>query len=81
MALINCEECGKEISDRATACPSCGAPTKLATIGESNQKDTLLFVAVSLIVEGRKNLDRDDIRIAGACIYCICLQPDDDSQL
>lgn len=26
MALIKCEECGKEISDRANACPHCGCP-------------------------------------------------------
>ena len=26
MALIKCEECGKEISDRADACPHCGCP-------------------------------------------------------
>ena len=26
MALINCNECGKEISDKATSCPHCGAP-------------------------------------------------------
>ena len=26
MALISCSECGKEISDRATACPHCGCP-------------------------------------------------------
>lgn len=26
MALIKCPECGKEISDRATACPNCGCP-------------------------------------------------------
>jgi hypothetical protein len=26
MALIKCSECGKEISDRAGACPGCGAP-------------------------------------------------------
>ena len=28
MALINCPECGKEISDRATACPHCGCPVE-----------------------------------------------------
>ena len=28
MALINCHECGKEISDQAEACPNCGAPVK-----------------------------------------------------
>lgn len=26
MALIKCPECGKEISDKAAACPSCGCP-------------------------------------------------------
>ncbi len=28
MALINCNECGKEISDQAKACPHCGMPLK-----------------------------------------------------
>ena len=28
MAMINCGECGKEISDQAAACPNCGAPAK-----------------------------------------------------
>ena len=26
MALINCHECNKEISDSAYSCPGCGAP-------------------------------------------------------
>ena len=26
MALIKCPECGKEISDKASTCPSCGCP-------------------------------------------------------
>ncbi len=26
MAMINCPECGKEISDKATVCPNCGCP-------------------------------------------------------
>lgn len=26
MALINCPECNKEISDKATVCPNCGYP-------------------------------------------------------
>ena len=29
MALILCEECGKEVSDKAAACPNCGAPIAL----------------------------------------------------
>jgi uncharacterized membrane protein YvbJ len=28
MSLISCNECGKEISDKASSCPNCGAPTK-----------------------------------------------------
>lgn len=31
MALIKCSECGKEISDQATVCPNCGAPTHVET--------------------------------------------------
>lgn len=30
MALIKCKECGKEFSDKATACPNCGCPTEQA---------------------------------------------------
>lgn len=28
MALITCEECGKEYSDKAEKCPGCGCPNK-----------------------------------------------------
>lgn len=28
MALIECYECGKQVSDSAAACPNCGAPVK-----------------------------------------------------
>lgn len=27
MAMTECKECGKHISDQATSCPGCGAPT------------------------------------------------------
>jgi predicted amidophosphoribosyltransferase len=33
MALIECKDCGKEISDEADNCPSCGRP--LVTSGEA----------------------------------------------
>ncbi len=29
MALIKCSECGREISDKAAACPFCGCPVHL----------------------------------------------------
>ena len=31
MALINCNDCGAEVSDSAPACPKCGAPTPKKT--------------------------------------------------
>ena len=31
MALIKCPECGKEISDKASACPNCGYPINVST--------------------------------------------------
>ena len=30
MALIRCPECAREISDKATACPNCGAPVDVS---------------------------------------------------
>lgn len=50
MALIKCPECGKEISDKAAACPNCGCPIHAETpmkkvgIGE-NFKRSMLFNA------------------------------------
>lgn len=32
MAMINCSECGKDISDKAAACIGCGAPIVAVTI-------------------------------------------------
>lgn len=64
MALIKCIECGKEISDKATACPNCGCPVSSVkeekTIPvQSKQKEhhkhrprkakVLLIVAVALV--------------------------------
>ena len=28
MALIKCDECGKEFSDKANACPNCACPVE-----------------------------------------------------
>ncbi len=39
MALIRCKDCGKEISDKAEACPYCGCPV----IKESKAKVTFNF--------------------------------------
>ena len=36
MALINCTECNKEISDKAQTCPGCGAPVVVVSEGVAN---------------------------------------------
>lgn len=39
MALINCSECGKEVSDKALSCPNCGNPITPTDLSAStNQK-------------------------------------------
>lgn len=37
MALIECPDCQKKVSDRAPACPNCGAPIATANAGTSVQ--------------------------------------------
>lgn len=32
MALIKCSECGREVSDKAAACPACGNPISTASL-------------------------------------------------
>lgn len=48
MALIKCNECGKEISDKATSCINCGAPIEDGTqyIPPSSDKYKVKFVDI-----------------------------------
>lgn len=41
MALINCPECDKEISDKAVSCPNCGFPLSISSV-ENNVKHNAL---------------------------------------
>lgn len=62
MALMNCPECGKEISDQANACPNCGYPLysetstakTVSTIPKFSKKAKIILgvslLAVALIV-------------------------------
>ena len=52
MALINCPECGKEISDRAGECPHCGYP--LSESDSSNE-------SVQVTTEPTTNNKTDDV--------------------
>lgn len=44
--LIKCPECGKEISDKASACPFCGCPQSAWTEEEQNESSFPLCVAI-----------------------------------
>lgn len=43
MALIACHECGKEISDKAPACPHCGAPAEARAAVSEREKYAATF--------------------------------------
>ena len=37
MALIKCEECGRDVSNKASACPGCGCPTAKKSTGSERE--------------------------------------------
>lgn len=55
MALVKCRECGKEISDQAAACPSCGAPVaggapmRVTRVGAKYEQIGFGLIVVGLI--------------------------------
>jgi hypothetical protein len=74
MALIKCKDCGKDVSESAPTCPSCGAPIALASVAaatkakkEANSKMgcgclaviALVFVVASLLPKSAPT-DQDD---------------------
>lgn len=42
MALINCPECGKEISDKAESCPNCGYPIAEEVVLKENSDENTM---------------------------------------
>lgn len=54
MSLIQCPECGKEISDKAANCPNCGAPLTIESRsgGKKNRLWIILLVIAILAIIG-----------------------------
>lgn len=57
MALIQCRECGKEISDQAVSCPGCGCPTgthsasattQVVTVASTKSRGVAILLALFL---------------------------------
>ena len=76
MALITCQECGKEVSDKATSCPSCGAPigntnanTKFCKhCGESIDKECIICPKCGKQVEELNNNNDKNIVINNSAV-------------
>ena len=45
MALVNCLECQREVSDQARTCPHCGAPVHQQTPGEQFGNKIQIIIA------------------------------------
>lgn len=59
MALVICDECGKEFSDQAAACPNCGAPSlyyvhppSISVIPNRSGKNRSIAVLLALLLGG-----------------------------
>jgi hypothetical protein len=53
MALMKCDDCGRDVSDRAPACPNCGAPVA-ESVARSTIPDTVTLDGEDFI--GTKSL-------------------------
>lgn len=50
MALINCPECGKQVSDTANKCPHCGYALKSISKNIAVNKKKILYITICAIV-------------------------------
>ena len=51
MALIKCPECGRDISDMASSCPSCGYVVKKAnSVNENKKKNNIMLICGVIII-------------------------------
>ncbi len=50
MALINCPECGTEVSDKAKSCPKCAYPIKEAPIKQKERGNNFPWWVVFVVV-------------------------------
>lgn len=62
MALINCPECGKEISDQAVSCPNCGYAVKEHFEKERKEEERRL-AQEKAIAEGEKERQEREEKI------------------
>lgn len=69
MSLIRCSECGKEISDKATACVHCGCPIEKDEHPNTTKKFVYMCMSDSCLSNPFKEFDeyREGIQICPDC--------------
>ena len=50
MALMQCPECGTDVSSEAAACPKCGHPLRATPAGGINPRDPVHVIGIILVV-------------------------------
>lgn len=61
MALIQCPECGREISDKAASCPNCGCPIEIKINKEEAKLQPVEVASIKMTMKTKK------------AIACICI--------
>ena len=90
MALIQCKECDKEISDQAVSCPSCGIPVNAAAAAKPEQITNgkaveflfgfiaLFFVAFMVAVMANGTIGIITFVVGIAFLFWLSTRSDDD---
>ncbi|WP_295730855.1 hypothetical protein [uncultured Muribaculum sp.] len=52
MALIQCSECNKEISDKAKKCPYCGCPNRKKKLSRKAKRIIIMILLIILTIAG-----------------------------
>lgn len=68
MALIKCDECGKEVSDKAATCPNCGAP--IASKQNSNTQPTIKITPVGSDSKNKTKTSNDSVIVESPSMFC-----------
>ena len=73
MALIQCPECGKEISDKAGKCPHCGYPIEKESSTTENKITQNETKTVNIDVERKNSASKKKVIVLSMAVILCCL--------